>query len=135
MKKGEVKRLFEDNVDKNPLTGCWIWRPAVFRFTVDGKRYVPTHLAYQLYIGEKPEGKRVHRTCRHPECVNPEHLYIQGDIQAALEQERIREHKIASCPTEKVIAALMQGIQKKYGLTVKAMTAVLYDIVDKGGLD
>ena len=135
MKKGEVKRLFENNVDKNPLTGCWIWRPVVFKFTVDGKRYLPTHLAYQLYIGEKPEGKRVCRTCRHPECVNPEHLYIQGDVQAALERERIREHRIASCPTEKAIAALMQGIQKKYGLTVKAMTAVLYDIVDKGGLD
>lgn len=77
---------FESKVIKpTDPDGCWTWRAAHFKQSgycsfsmkrADGK-WAPTtahRVAYQLYVGEIPEGYWVDHDCRNHGCVNPAHL-------------------------------------------------------------
>ena len=58
---------------------CWEWigarNPSGHgRFWVAGKN-APAHVfSYELHVGPVPEGLHLDHLCRHPWCVNPEHL-------------------------------------------------------------
>ncbi len=79
-----LRERFEAKILK--AEGCWGWRGAHFKQTgycvfnvkrADGK-WAPTtahRIAYQLYVGEIPEGYWIdHRVCQNHGCVNPAHL-------------------------------------------------------------
>ena len=71
---------FWNKVDKKE-DGCWEWTASVrgygnlygqFRL---GKRTVSAHrFAYELVVGEIPEGMVLDHLCRNTKCVNPSHL-------------------------------------------------------------
>lgn len=55
--------------------GCWIWtasrdRRGYGRFD----RKLAHRTAYQLLVGDIPDGLELDHLCRTPACVNPEHL-------------------------------------------------------------
>ena len=86
MKKGQVKSAeqidatFCSNYSIVPVTGCWLWMGAIdsngyprlyrhYSSKVMAHRY-----AYERAKGPTPHGLVVDHLCRHPWCVNPDHL-------------------------------------------------------------
>ncbi len=84
--KNTLHSRFLSKVQKLPYDGCWIWTA---RKTPKGYGYLaafycskiqnyisqPAHrIAYQLYVGQIPNGFHVDHLCRNPSCVNPCHL-------------------------------------------------------------
>lgn len=58
---------------------CWIWTAGKFTagygtFKVNGKNRLAHRLAYQLMVGDIPDGLLIDHTCYNKLCVNPSHL-------------------------------------------------------------
>lgn len=77
---GDDEARFWSNVDQTPSNGCWLWtgnrdRQDYGLFTVDGQKVRAHRFAYELLVGEIPEGLVLdHVVCDTPPCVNPAHL-------------------------------------------------------------
>ena len=122
MDKAELRTLIEANVIKDPVRGCWLWTGQKFVAEVGGMRHMPSLLSYNAYIGF-PQGK-VFRTCRVYNCVNPAHLYIQGELRQYLNQ-----HTAETTPGIDITNSLVSAIRMKYGLSIGAMERLLYEIL------
>ncbi len=58
---------------------CWNWTasktPAGYgRFKIDGKMKRAHRVAYEMLVGEIPEGLVIDHLCRNTSCVRPDHL-------------------------------------------------------------
>jgi hypothetical protein len=83
-----MEQRFEKFVERTE--GCWNWRGHVGRigygqFSVNGVATNAHRVAYELWVGEIPEGSVVHHKCSVKACVNPAHL------QAITPQENVAE--------------------------------------------
>lgn len=58
--------------------GCWWWTGALSmgygQLYHDGKPRGAHRLSYEWFVGPIPAGLHVDHLCRHPSCVNPDHL-------------------------------------------------------------
>lgn len=71
-----METRFLSHVEKTD--DCWLWTGAKTcgygRFGVGDKVFVSSRVAYELWVGEIPDGLVVRHKCRNRHCVNPEHL-------------------------------------------------------------
>jgi len=75
-----MEERFLSKVDKNGAGGCWNWTGGLFdnkygSFWLNRKSVLAHRVAYELWIGEIPEGLLIRHKCKqNPKCVNPAHL-------------------------------------------------------------
>lgn len=61
-------------------TGCWVWTASLRNkkgygnYTQGGKSVSAHRAAYEMHVGEIPEGMVIDHLCRNRLCVNPAHL-------------------------------------------------------------
>jgi len=77
------KQYLEDNSEKIPIGGCWLWLKATTKFghgmatRKDTRRTGLAHReSYKEFVGSIPTNLQVNHHCDVPNCVNPFHLYI-----------------------------------------------------------
>ena len=67
--------------------GCWIWRGSTTgrygKIGAAGYQLGTHRVAYELWVGEIPEGLSVMHTCNNPRCCNPAHLCVGTKQNAA----------------------------------------------------
>ena len=74
-----LQEKLNDRVQITP--GCWWWIGSLNlqgygRLRHEGKFKKASHLFYELYRGEIPQGMIIRHTCDNPSCVNPQHLLL-----------------------------------------------------------
>ena len=91
-------------------TGCWLWtgargkkgygrfRPDASRKGVD-RRVMAHRFAYEIFIGEVPEGLQLDHLCRNHACVNPNHLEVVTSQENIKRGESGRNNRLKThCP-------------------------------------
>lgn len=73
---------FESKYEPVPFCGCWLWTASTNSkgygtiAVAKNKTEMAHRVAYQLFVGEIPQGKTVLHRCDTPCCVNPDHLFL-----------------------------------------------------------
>lgn len=95
----ELLANFWSRVEKS--NNCWVWVGGIKRdgygtFYWKGKQYASHRIAYQIMIGDIPEGLELDHLCRNRKCCNPEHLeavthrenILRGESPAAVNSQK-----------------------------------------------
>lgn len=75
-----MEQRFCSKIDKNGSGGCWNWTGCLSNdgygvVNIAGRVFRAHRVAYELWIGEIPNGLVVRHKCKqNRKCVNPEHL-------------------------------------------------------------
>lgn len=70
---------FWSKVSTGDIDACWPWRGGTGeaghgQFSLHGRNVIASRIAYQLGLGEIPDGLLVRHRCDNPPCCNPRHL-------------------------------------------------------------
>lgn len=115
-----VQERFESKFIPEPNTGCWMWIGAIWgnngygSFHNEGKNHQAHVAAAEIYLGEKPLGrKRLHR-CDVSWCVNPIHGFwgTQKDNMADAARKGRRGNSLANLKPEYGFKAFRLDAQK-----------------------
>jgi hypothetical protein len=87
-------RLYLINNMKVDESGCWLWQKVIGSngygyCTYKGKWGTVHRIAYQVFVGEIPEGKDICHHCDVKKCFNPTHLFPGTAVENA--QDMIRK--------------------------------------------
>lgn len=91
-KKQDPVERFLKFVEKDPITGCWLWlgcksKKGYGRFQWHtGQSVQATHAAFILFIGPIPVGCDILHSCDNPPCVNPQHLFPGTNLDNVIDR-------------------------------------------------
>ena len=79
--KKPFKEKIEENIQRIPESGCWIWmgylnKWGYGRLRRNGNKILAHRAAYEEYKQLIPNGLLACHTCDTPSCVNPDHIFI-----------------------------------------------------------
>lgn len=116
------KKLFENKIMPEPMSGCWLWTGASNRrgygSTNFNKRRQESHrVSWRIYRGEIPDGISVLHKCDNPGCVNPDHLFLgtnSDNMKDAFRKKRgrIPHHKGEKAHSAKLTEFDVRQIRK-----------------------
>lgn len=108
----DYKKYLEDNSEKIPIVGCWLWKKSQTSFghgMATRKDTGCTGLAhresYKEFVGTIPDNMQVNHICNNPTCINPSHLYLGTQKQNMLDvsaNNRWPDRKGENCYTSKL---------------------------------
>lgn len=91
-----VKEIIAFNVEKITDAGCWEVRPnhsfGYGMIQINKDRDVAHRWSWRAYNGDIPFGMSVLHKCDNPSCVNPEHLFLGGDLENMRDMTRKLRH-------------------------------------------
>lgn len=135
--KSDPRKRFEANYTPEPNSGCWLWTGTIGRegygqIKLNGKLWRAHRLAYELFIGEMPDGLGALHKCDNRQCVNPDHLYAGTTLQNnrdmfARGRAPLGEAKAQAKLTEAIVRAIRQSTEdhttlaKRYGVSRPAV--------------
>ena len=72
---------FEEKIIRDPNSGCWLFdsspNPNGYgQISINLKPKLAHRAAWELYVGEIPDGLNVCHKCDTPLCVRPDHLFL-----------------------------------------------------------
>ena len=79
----DYKIYLENNSERIPIAGCWLWKKTSTKFGYglatrnDTRKTGLAHReSYKTFVGPIPNNLQVNHTCDVPCCINPAHLYV-----------------------------------------------------------
>src|SRR4051812_32410851 len=90
---------FWAKVDRNTTSECWPWTGYVMpngygHFSATrATRWLAHRYAYELLVGEIPDGMHLDHLCRNRRCVNPAHLEVVTQAENNRRASAVRRPK------------------------------------------
>lgn len=127
--------IFEERFTPEPNSGCWLWLQKLHKtgygiFKYNNKQRMAHRAAWEIYVGEIPQGLMVCHKCDIRDCVNPNHLFLgthkenMADMSKKGRASRLcGEDKSSSKLTESEAVeifykdGLQRNIAKEYGVS------------------
>ena len=135
---------FEIKVKKSD-TGCWEWIAAKHpkgygNFSLGGRVMKAHRVAYQLYVGEIPEGLCVCHRCDNPSCVNPSHLFLgtnadnthdrdnkgRGSYGENRPNAKLTDNKVSEIRARWQGGVSMTNLGKEYGVARQTISNIVH---------
>lgn len=116
----DLSHPFWSKVDIKDRANCWQWLASIRgdgygQYHFDERNQGAHRVAFQLAIGEIPNGLHVCHHCDNKECVNPDHLYLATNRQNLIDAGRRGLLKQGeSHPLHKLTVEDVKEIRLKY---------------------
>jgi len=90
--RSDVQRFWSKVQPMHIYKNCWVWQGSknnkgYGHFHSNGKNRLAHRYAYELLVGEIPDGLQIDHTCRIRECVNPDHMEVVTSKENTLRGE------------------------------------------------
>lgn len=114
-----LKDRFLEKVDLIPFTTCHIWnaytdKNGYGKISIDHKPQLAHRVAYELFVGNIPQGMLILHSCDNPYCVNPDHLRVGTNAENMRDKGlRGKNFKITNEQATEIKELLKSGVKIK----------------------